>query len=195
MVKTFEIEGGKLISIPSLVGGRNSETLPLKNVKNIALIRGKKLYTGIETGEDGNRHFLLDYSGKFRDYFYPNRYFFFSGGKLLSDEWNGGEVEKYGTIGDRIYHLSSEIKGEILNFLGEADATTMEERIFIFSNGEKYLPATELFGGKYISGNRVITKIGRIHYFESGFTSTIVGCYLISLLFLVSFSNSSIETF
>lgn len=195
MVKTFEIEGGKLISIPSLIGGRISESLPLKNVKNIALIRGKKLYTGIETGEDGNRHFLLDYSGKFRDYFYPNRYFFFSGGKLLSEEGSGGEVEKYGTIGNRIYHLSNPSNGEILDFLGEAEATTMDERTFIFSNGEKYLPANELINGKYISGNRVIAKIGRIYYFESGFTSTIVGCYLISLAFLASFSNSLIETF
>lgn len=195
MFKTFEIEGGKLISIPPIPGGRSSKTLPLKNVRHIAVINRKKLYIGIETGEEGNRHFLLSYSDKFRDYFFPNQYYFFNGGKLLSEEGSGGEMEKYGVIGDRIYYLSPEVEGEILTFLGEATASTMEERTFIFSVGEKYLPANELFGDKYISGNRVIARVGNIYYFESGFTSTIVGCYLISLSFLASFSNSLLGTF
>lgn len=183
MKGVFEIIDGVLTSSDGLQAGEESEKLSLRRVRQLALINNAKVTVGLETGDEDNRHFLIYYSEGLRDYFYPHLFFTYSGGMLVKKE-SAGEMEKWGVIGKKIYSLERDEIGEgIVEMLGEASSSTCGRKgIFIFQHKEKFYHADTFLNEKFLSGKKIIAKMGPFYYTESGFHSTIIGCYLISLM-------------
>ena len=191
MRKIFEIVNGNLIPTTDIRIGSECQSLPLKGVKQLAIINGNRLTVGMETGEPGNRHFLVYYIDKLRDYFYPHLFFRHKNDHLISEEGFGGELEKWGVVGEKIYSMErSEIPDGIVEIIGKTSSSTDGGGKYIFRSGKKYYSAELFINDKYICGKEIIAKFGPVFITENGFNYTILGCYLLSLLFLADGWNN-----